>query len=92
MLEEIVKNYLINTKSISLAKFEEPGLMVSELGLDSLDMVEMLFEVEDRCGFQLDDPMRYLKMSFADMLADIEAQIRAHNHGELPELSLESSK
>ncbi|MBV8465224.1 MAG: acyl carrier protein [Burkholderiales bacterium] len=92
MLEEIVKHYLIHTKDISPAKFSEPDLQVAALGLDSLDMVEMLFEVEDRCGFQLNDPMRYLKMSFAGMLADIESQIREHNNGTLPELSLESSK
>ena len=55
-------------------------------------MVEMLFEVEDRCGFQLNDPMRYLDMSFADMLADIESQIRANNNGALPALTLESGR
>ena len=92
MLKEIVKSYLINTKDIAPEKFDTPGLQVADLGLDSLDMVEMLFEVEDRCGFQLNDPMRYRKMSFADMLADIESQIREHNNGALPELALESGK
>jgi acyl carrier protein len=92
MLEEIVKTYLINTKDVAPSKFEEPDLQVAALGLDSLDMVEMLFEVEDRCGFQLNDPMRYLKMGFADMLADIESQIREHNNGAMPEFSVASSK
>jgi hypothetical protein len=31
-------------------------------------------------------------MTFRDMLADIEAAIREHNNGELPELSLEENK
>ena len=92
MLEEIVKNYLVNSKHIAPAKFDEPNLQVAALDLDSLDMVEMLFEVEDRCGFQLNDPMRYLEMSFADMLADIESQIRANNNGVLPALTLESGR
>lgn len=92
MLEEIVKTYLVNAKHIDTAKFDQPNLQVSDLGLDSLDMVEMLFEVEDRCGFQLNDPMRYLDMSFADMLADIESQIRANNNGALPALTLESGR
>ena len=92
MLEQIIKNYLVNTKDKDPALFDDPALQVSALGLDSLDMVEMLFEIEDRCGFQLPDPTRYPHMSFRDMLADIEAAIREHNNGELPELSLEASK
>ena len=92
MLEQIIKNYLINNKGKEAALFDDPELQVSALGLDSLDMVEMLFEIEDRCGFQLPDPTRYPKMSFRDMLADIEAAIREHNNGELPEFSLEASK
>jgi len=92
MLEQIIKSYLINTKGTDPALFEDPALQVSALNLDSLDMVEMLFEIEDRCGFQLEDPTRYPKMSFREMLADIEAAIREHNNGELPEFSLEESK
>lgn len=92
MLEQIIKNYLVTTKGKDSALFDDPALQVSDLGLDSLDMVEMLFEIEDRCGFQLPDPTRYPKMSFREMLADIETAIREHNNGELPELSLEASK
>lgn len=92
MLDAIVKTYLIESKGKDSSVFENPQLMVSDLGLDSLDMVEMLFEIEDRCGFQLPDPMRYLEMSFADMLADIEAVIREHNNGEMPDLELEVNK
>jgi acyl carrier protein len=89
MLEAIVKNYLIQNKGKDAALFDQPDLTVEELGLDSLDMVEMLFEIEDRCGFQLPDPMRYLQMSFADMLADIESVVREHNNGEMPEFKPE---
>lgn len=92
MLEDIIKNYLAKAKNIPLEKFDEPGLQVSALELDSLDMVEMLFEIEDRCGFQLPDPTRYPNMSFKEMIADIEAAVREHNNGELPNLSLETNK
>jgi acyl carrier protein len=92
MLEEIIKSYVINSKGIAVETFDNPALRVPDLGLDSLDMVEMLFEIEDRCGFQLSDPTRYPAMSFAEMVADIEAEIREHNNGELPELSVEMSK
>ncbi|TDR77802.1 acyl carrier protein [Paludibacterium purpuratum] len=92
MLEDIVKNYLIDNKGKDTALFDKPDLQVSDLKLDSLDMVEMLFEIEDRCGFQLPDPMRYAQMSFSAMLADIESAIRAHDNGELPESDLQASK
>lgn len=88
MLEDIVKNYLAKTKNIPLDKFDEPNLPVAALELDSLDMVEMLFEIEDRCGFQLADPTRYPAMTFKEMIAAIEAEIREHHNGELPDLSL----
>lgn len=91
MLGEVIKNYLINSKNIPAEKFDNPALRVEELELDSLDMVEMLFEVEDRCGFQLADPTRYPAMGFAEMVADIENEIREHNNGELPEFNLETT-
>lgn len=92
MLREVIKNYLVDSKNIPAETFDNAELRVSDLELDSLDMVEMLFEVEDRCGFQLADPTRYPAMSFAEMIADIEGEIREHNNGELPEFSLETSK
>ena len=58
---------------------------VKDLGLDSLGVVEMLFEVEDLYGFQVHDPARYSSMSFNDRVADIEATIRAAHNGQLPE-------
>ncbi len=86
MLNTIVNDYLVNVKKIDPSLLVDPNLRISELGLDSLDFVEMLFEIEDRCGFQLPDPMRYTQMSYAEMLADIETAIRQHYDGELPEL------
>ncbi|MBV8047880.1 MAG: acyl carrier protein [Paludibacterium sp.] len=91
MLEDIVKSYLIDNKGKDPALFDNPDLLVSELKLDSLDMVEMLFEIEDRCGFQLPDPMRYAQMHFSAMLADIEQAIREHNNGELPAFDLQAT-
>lgn len=91
MLEEIITNYLAKAKDIPLEKFADPALQVSELGLDSLDMVEMLFEIEDRCGFQLSDPTSYPNMSFKEMIAAIETEVREHNNGELPDLRLETN-
>lgn len=92
MLEDLIKTYLINEKQVDPAKFDIPDLQVSALQLDSLDMVEMLFEIEDRCGFRLPDPMRYPTMSFAAMVADIEAAVREHGNGELPDWAATKSE
>jgi acyl carrier protein len=87
MLRQIMQEYLINQAGIAPSKFDDPNLMVSDLGLDSLGVVEMLYEVEDRCGFQIEEPFRFATMRFSDVVADIEATIRSKNNGVLPDLS-----
>lgn len=87
MLRNVMQEYLINQAGVPPAKFDDPDLMVSDLGLDSLGVVEMLYEVEDRYGFQVEDPFRYGSMRFADVVADMESIIRARNNGELPDLT-----
>lgn len=87
MLDEIIKNYLINSADVDPQKFEQADLLVSELNLDSLGLIEMLFEVEDKYGFQVEQPMRYLSMTFSEMVADIEALVRQQNNGEVPAVS-----
>jgi acyl carrier protein len=86
MLAKLIKDHLTSEAGVSPDVFDRPGLMVSDLGLDSLSMVEMMFAVEDRCGFQLNEPMRFQTMSFDDMVAAIEAEVRQHHNGELPNL------
>jgi hypothetical protein len=44
----------------------------------------MLFEVEDQFGFQIPDPMAFLAMSFAEMVASLEGLVRAHQEGKTP--------
>lgn len=85
MLRQIIKDFVIQQFSVDAAVFDRPDLMVADLGLDSLGVVEMLFEVEDLYGFQVDDPARYAGMRFDDMVADMEATIRAANNGLIPE-------
>jgi acyl carrier protein len=84
MLAQLIKDYLIQSADVAPEKFDQPGLMVSDLGLDSLSLVEMLFEVEDRCGFQIDEPLRFQTMSFNEMVAAIENDVRQRHDGQLP--------
>lgn len=85
MLRQIIKDFVIQQFSVDAVVFDRPDLMVADLGLDSLGVVEMLFEVEDLYGFQVDDPARYASMSFDEMVADMETTIRAANNGLIPE-------
>ena len=78
MLFDQIKNYLVNTASVDPKKFENPELKVADLELDSLGLIEMLFEVEDKYGFQIPDPMVFLPMSFAEMVAAINVMVQAH--------------
>lgn len=86
MLNALIKEYLVSNELVDPAVFDRTDLMVSDLALDSLTLVEMLFEVEDRYGFQLDEPMRFREMSFKDMVAAIEAEVRSHHNGQMPDL------
>lgn len=86
MLAQLIQDYLITNTKIDQSTFDRPDLMVSDLGLDSLGLVEMLFEIEDRFGFQIADPMKFQTIRFSDMVATIEAEVRAHHNGELPQI------
>jgi len=88
MLRNLITEYLVSNASVDPALFDQPDLMISDLALDSLTLVEMLFEVEDRFGFQVSDPMQFRTMSFNDMVAAIEQEVRAHHNGEMPDLVL----
>lgn len=84
MLKNIIENYLINVAEVDPEKFKQADLTIADLDLDSLGLLEMLFEVEDKFGFQIQEPMRFLTMSFAEMVADIETSVRTHHNGQLP--------
>jgi acyl carrier protein len=84
MVRETIKGFLISSAQVDPLKFEQVGLRVSELDLDSLGLVEMLFEVEDRYGFQINEPTRFLNMTFDEMVVDIEQLVRELHSGELP--------
>ena len=84
MLENLIRKYLVETAGVNPVKFEDPSLKVADLELDSLGLVEMLFEVEDQFGFQIPDPMAFLSMSYAEMVASMEGMVRAHQDGKTP--------
>jgi acyl carrier protein len=82
MLIDQIKTYLVETAGVDPQKFDNPDLKVADLELDSLGLIEMLFEVEDKYGFQIPDPMVFLPMSFAEMVTAIEVMVQAHTKPE----------
>ena len=86
MLRQLIQTYIVGQLGDKAPNFDDPGLKIADLGLDSLGVVEMLFEVEDRFGFQVDAPQRYDAMSFNDMVADMEATVLDKNNGVMPTL------
>jgi acyl carrier protein len=78
MLFDQIKNYLVETAGVDSQKFENPELKVADLNLDSLGLIEMLFEVEDKYGFQIPDPMIFLPMTFAEMVGAIDTMVQEH--------------
>ena len=78
MLFDQIKSYLVETAGVDPQKFENPELKVADLELDSLGLVEMLFEIEDKYGFQIPDPMVFLPMTFAEMVASISTMVQEH--------------
>lgn len=68
----------MDTAGVDPKKFENPELKVADLELDSLGLIEMLFEIEDKYGFQIPDPMVFLPMTFAEMVSTIDTMVQEH--------------
>jgi acyl carrier protein len=84
MLQKIVNDFLLTQPSVTPEKLADRSLKMVDLGLDSLGVVEMLFEVEDRYGIHIEDAMQFQSMTLDEVMAHIEKIIRDKNGGELP--------
>jgi acyl carrier protein len=85
MLREIVDKFLIEQANIAPDKLTDPSLKMVDMGIDSLGVVEMLFEIEDRYGVHIEDAMRFQNMTLNEVVAHMEQLVRAKNGGVLPE-------
>jgi acyl carrier protein len=84
MLQKIVDDFLLTQPSVTPEKLADRSLKMVDLGLDSLGVVEMLFEVEDRYGIHIEDAMQFQSMTLDEVMAHIEKIIRDKHGGELP--------
>jgi acyl carrier protein len=84
MLQKIMDDFLLTQPSVTPEKLADRSLKMVDLGLDSLGVVEMLFEIEDRYGIHIEDAMQFQTMTLDEVMAHIEKIIRDKNGGELP--------
>jgi len=85
-LRQVVDTFLLSQDGITPAKLADPDVKMTELGLDSLGIVEMLFEVEDRYGIRIDDVMQFQQMTLDEVVAHMEQIVRNKHGGQLPDL------
>ncbi len=85
MLREIVDKFLIEQANIAPDKLTDPSLKMVDMGIDSLGVVEMLFEIEDRYGVHIEDAMRFQNMTLNEVVSHMEQLVREKNGGVLPE-------
>ncbi len=84
MLQKIMNDFLLTQPSVTPEKLADRSLKMVDLGLDSLGVVEMLFEVEDRYGIHIEDAMQFQSMTLDQVMVHIEKIIRNKHGGELP--------
>ena len=88
VLRQVVDTFLLSQGGITPEKLADPDVKITDLGLDSLGIVEMLFEVEDRYGIRIDDVMQFQQMTLGEVVAHMEQIVRNKHGGQLPELAL----
>ena len=63
----------------------DPNASMRGAGIDSLALVEFLFEVEDRYGIRVDDMTQFQQMTLNEVVAHMEQVVRDKHGGLLPE-------
>ncbi len=86
MLRQVIDDFLLAQGTVTPEKLADPEIKMVDLGLDSLGVVEMLFEVEDRYGIHVDDVMQFQQMTLNEVVRHMEGLVRARNGGQLPDL------
>lgn len=75
MIRDLIRAYLVNSAGVPAEKLDDMNVMMVDLGLDSLGVVEMLFEIEEKYGFHLADVMKYKTMTLEEVITDLESVV-----------------
>ncbi len=87
MLRQVIDDFLLMQGGITPEKLADPNLKMVDLGLDSLGVVEMLFEVEDRYGIHVNDVMQFQSMTLNEVVAHMEQIVLTKNGGKWPDVA-----
>lgn len=68
-IKEMMIDYLVNQEGIAKEVVANGATKVEDLGIDSLNIVEMLYEIEDKYGIRVDN-LNSLKDMTLDALAE----------------------
>ena len=71
-MQQLIKDYLLNHARVAPEKLANPSTKISEMGIDSLGVVELLFEVEEKYGFQIENPMEFANMTIDEIVCAVE--------------------
>jgi acyl carrier protein len=74
-LGERLKKLLIDRVGVAEAKIKPEALLADDLGLDSLDGVELAMAIEDEFDLQIDDGQMKRLTTVADALALVEQRL-----------------
>jgi acyl carrier protein len=74
-VETVVKGYLVDKGGVDPEVLKDSSRRMSELGLDSLSTIELLFEIEDGLGCEIKDASIVREMTLADLYALIRQLI-----------------
>ncbi len=88
MLRQIVDDYLLTQANIAPEKLTDPNLKMVDLGLDSLGVVEMLFEVEDKYGIHIENAMQFQHMTLSDVVKHLEQLVHSKHGDAMPALAV----
>lgn len=66
-LRPIVNGLIAKTAGIPLESLKDPQRRLADLGMDSLAVVELLFEIEDKYGVHIDDPLQLKDLDLSQL-------------------------
>lgn len=70
-LSDLIDRYLVSYAGVPRARLADRSVPLSELGLDTFGITEILADFEQRFGVRVDDPERYERMSLDATIDDL---------------------
>jgi acyl carrier protein len=78
-IEERVKNIIVEQLNVDAESVTPDASFVDDLGADSLDIVELVMQMEDEFGFEIPDEDAEKIKSVGDVIKYVNAKSKATN-------------